>query len=170
MVDGPKTELQSRSASASLVAPTLRRRRWDLCYIGLSHVVTPVSFSAAFWEGGWRGAPNKVDCEQKQKIECLLQVIGVEKGDGILLMSFELTWWFICVYVCLLWLGLVHCSASYNICLYSIIQFFSTLGGLFPQQNSLSRLESCGHEGQMKIEMYIHYGRTMSRRRNICNC
>ena len=85
-------------------------------------------------------------------------------------MSFELIWWFICVYVCLLWLGLVHCSASYNICLYSIIQFFSTLGGLFPQQNSLSRLESCGHEGQMKIEMYIHYGRTMSRRRNICNC
>ena len=52
MVDGPKTELQSRSASVSLVAPVLRRRRWDLCYIGRSHVVAPVSFSAAFWEGG----------------------------------------------------------------------------------------------------------------------
>ena len=83
MVDGPKTELQSRSASVSLVAPVLRRRRWDLCYIGLSHVVAPVSFSAAFWEGGgWREAPNNVECEQKQKIECLLQVRGVEKGGA----------------------------------------------------------------------------------------
>ena len=119
---GPKTELQSRSASVSLVAPVLRRRRGELCYIGLSHVVAPVSFSAAFWEGGWRGAPNKVECEQKQKIECLLQVREVEKGghsfDVILIdLVVHLRFLFACCGS--VWFIAVHhttyvCIPSYN--------------------------------------------------------